>query len=464
MRDIEEQKPVTVPVAHSPIQQQSYQSGPYSDTDAPNLGTVPYTTTSSSFNYPVVYSYPPPPPSHPSYVLVQAPSPTMYSHQNTLSQVMSLGESHSRVDGYQWSVPVHIPSQNLMYTTVPVSRMLEYYPGNVAPSVGVQDINFVDSDDVRQVFGRVYALSRDQAGCRLLQRLICSCSEHCVELMYNEIQHVLPHIMTHCFGNYFIQCLFNRASPALRFHIINSISGSFDVLCSSMYGSRSVQAMVIQLSSNTELTRLFVRNISPFVDSMCTNKYGNHVIQRCLEYFNVHSKGQIIHSLLSCYRTLCLDQYGNTVIQIAISTMPETSYLSEVIANEALSMMQDTYGNYVIQTLLEHCPTLSQIVCCKCIDCFVQLSKQKCSSVVMERCFTVAPLTIKAQYVNEICAPGNIMGLVTDKYGNFVLQTALTNVPDSMKNQLINALRPCSHLLDRCGWGKKIITQLEHSS
>jgi len=282
--------------------------------------------------------------------------------------------------------------------------------------------------------------------------------------MYHEIQHVLFHVMTHFFGNYFFQRLFYRASLNLRFQIVSSVLQSLAAACAHVYGSRSVQSMICHISQSTELTDIFVQGILPYVQPLCMSKYGNHVIQRCLECFDANGKEPIIQALRSNFASLCTNQYGNAVFQKAIETSADMAPLSLDLANETVVLMQDTYGNYVIQALLNRSPHLVEIVCEKCVNWVVHLSKQKFSSVVMESCIDVAPPSIQAQYVNEICHPSNIGGLVNHRYGNFVLQKALCSLQGQLKCQLVDALRPWAHLLDRSGWGRRIISHLEDKS
>lgn len=54
--------------------------------------------------------------------------------------------------------------------------------------------------------------------------------------------------------------------------------------------------------------------------TLSMNKYGSHVVQKCLQQLGKERSTGIVEELISCpsqFLSLCRDQYGNFVVQTA---------------------------------------------------------------------------------------------------------------------------------------------------
>jgi hypothetical protein len=69
--------------------------------------------------------------------------------------------------------------------------------------------------------------------------------------------------------------------------------------------------------------------------------------------------------------------------------------------------------------------------------------RQKFSSNVVERCLKLSSTHWRAIIIRELTAQDSVAELLKDRYGNYVLQTCLSVVSPSPRNDV---KRPCAQL------------------
>ncbi len=80
----------------------------------------------------------------------------------------------------------------------------------------------------------------------------------------------------------------------------------------------------------------------------------------------------------------------------------------------------------------------NQRLCEYIIDNFIQLSNEKCSSNVVEKCIMHCSRANQDMVVDFIInTPGVIPALLFNQYGNYVIQTALTVLPKNSRRFLL---------------------------
>lgn len=71
------------------------------------------------------------------------------------------------------------------------------------------------------------------------------------------------------------------------------------------------------------------------------------------------------------------------------------------------------------------------------------LSTQKCSSNVVEKCLREAPERERARIILELIHDPRLLNVLVDKYGNYVIQTALRESEVVKCNNMSNRLLAC---------------------
>jgi len=228
----------------------------------------------------------------------------------------------------------------------------------------------------------------------------------------------------------------------------------------NMHGTRAVQKMIEFLTTPEQITivkRALANSVVPLIQDL----NGNHVIQRCLNRLSP-SDNQFIYDSVSqtgnCVE-VATHRHGCCVLQRCIdhaSDSQKLQLINEVIAN-ALVLVQDPYGNYVVQYVLDlPFQGLASELARRFLGHIPILSTQKFSSNVIEKCLNVADAATRAVLIQELVEYDNLLYLLQDPYANYVIQTSL-NVSEPMQHaRLVEAIRPHLAALRNTPYGKRI--------
>jgi len=123
--------------------------------------------------------------------------------------------------------------------------------------------------------------------------------------------------------------------------------------------------------------------------------------------------------------------------------------------------MQDPFGNYVVQYVLDHGrQTEAWSVAQKCIGNVALLSTQKFSSNVMEKCLEKANDQIVCAIVLELSAPETLLRLLMDQFANYVIQKAISVAPVDMARNFVDSIRAHMNVLKDSSGGRKILAKI----
>lgn len=90
-----------------------------------------------------------------------------------------------------------------------------------------------------------------------------------------------------------------------------------------------------------------------------------------------------------------------------------------------------------------------------------QLSVQKFSSNVIEKCLERADDETKALFVSELCDCKTIHHLLNDQYANYVVQRALTVASLDQGTLLVNAIKPHLEAIRNTSCGRRLVNKIQ---
>jgi Pumilio-family RNA binding repeat len=156
---------------------------------------------------------------------------------------------------------------------------------------------------------------------------------------------------------------------------------------------------------------------------------GNHVIQKCLTQLRPED-AQFVYDAAGKHALIVgTHRHGCCVLQRCIdhATGIQKNKLIHDITVNSFTLVQDPFGNYVIQYILDLNYVEYTKPLCYCFQgSIVQLSKQKFSSNVIEKCIRVADPLSQTMMVEELVVDGAEMErMLRDPYANYVMQTAV---------------------------------------
>ncbi|KAJ0235448.1 Pumilio RNA-binding repeat-containing protein [Hirschfeldia incana] len=160
----------------------------------------------------------------------------------------------------------------------------------------------------------------DAHGTRAIQDLMRSlCSEEQISRLMETC--LLQVIVQNCYqialdqhGCCMLQQCIGKSPPEIRDPLISGILTNSLGLCINRYGNYAVQ-YVLEME-NFQVAASLSRYLDGHYVQLSCDKFGSHVVQKCLETRQFNSR-RIINELISDIDSILVDRFGNYVIQTA---------------------------------------------------------------------------------------------------------------------------------------------------
>ncbi|KAJ7570225.1 hypothetical protein O6H91_01G110600 [Diphasiastrum complanatum] len=316
---------------------------------------------------------------------------------------------------------------------------------------------------LEEVKGQIYAIAKDQHGCRFLQRKFDEGSVEDIKTIFSEIFDHIVELMTDPFGNYLIQKLLEvcTESQRMQFLLVATQKAELVSISLNMHGTRAVQKLIETLTS-PEQVDIVIRSLQPGVVNLIKDLNGNHVVQRCLQHLSNKDSQFIFDAAASHCVEIATHRHGCCVLQrcVDFSSGPQRDRLFSEIAANALVLSQDPYGNYVVQYILDlNILWASNEVMVRLGGNYPQLAMQKFSSNVVEKCLKLADEENRTRIIHELITSSSLGQLLHHEYANYVIQCALSVSKGALHTNLVEALRPHLPALRSSPYGKRILSR-----
>jgi hypothetical protein len=357
---------------------------------------------------------------------------------------------------------------------------------------------------IQNLAGQIRRLSRDQMGCRLLQQALMEDGPEAATGIFQELLPYMAELMMDPFGNYLFQKLLDSISSKERELLVRSVSPRLVQASLNLHGTRSVQKVIDvcstsgilqdvdaspdEIASKNRMAATVAQALKPAASRLCIDSHGNHVMQRILSGFPPAYTQFIYKCVASSVTDVARHRHGCCVIQRCLDSHPQLHYITveeleasndctkaivesrknlmDQICSGALHLMQDAYGNYVVQYVLDVCvgqPGEFEIIdsiCETTIGRVSQLSIQKFSSNVIEKCLEKCSDKMRAVYLREITSAESMKSLMNDPFGNYVVQRALGVSTHDQAVALVEAMRPHLLALKNTAPGRRIMGKI----
>lgn len=337
--------------------------------------------------------------------------------------------------------------------------------------VGVQDKKLIDREMIMKLStvpfeslrGEILSLSKDQYGCRFLQKKIEESISN-FQLIFNEIYSHTFELMIDPFGNYLIQKILDYCSDLEKNVIVESCSSNLYSIALNQHGTRALQKMIDCVTTPYQIS-LIRDSLSLHVVDLIQDLNGNHVIQKCINKFVDHDCQFIIDSICQNVVVVSTHKHGCCVLQKCLNNcnLAQLRQLSDKIIENSIVLMQDQFGNYVVQYLLSiNNYEVNEKLILKILPSIPLLSVQKFSSNVVEKCLKNSCNNISAQskMIDVILQPQNLSLLMRDQFGNYVIQTSLDVATEEYKFKLIMSIRPMISSIKTTPFGRRIQSKI----
>eukprot|EP00759_Apiculatamorpha_spiralis_P013823 PhF_6_TR20535/c0_g1_i1/m.29642 len=312
------------------------------------------------------------------------------------------------------------------------------------------------------ILGHIGVLALDPIGARVITKLIN-------EYLYNitpeaepvlmEIVSVSPRLMV---DNNGVMVMLKFLEIAAEYHItllLQTLATEIHLVCFTLNGANCVLRMVDRFTLLPGLRALLTGCLRPRIIELMKDMHGCRVVQRCLEKWSNHDNQFIFVALLGRCREVSCDRHGCCIFQRCLekATNQQRVVLSTEVLGELLHLVQDPFGNYIVQYLMDlEIPNFNAQCAMRLLHNVVPLACNKFSSNVVERCLRVAPPETFQVMLDEIMDPTVLPSLVQHQFGNYVVQTALSQAQPQQLASVRDLLGSLLPLVKRTPCGRKL--------
>ncbi|KAK8171157.1 armadillo-type protein [Phyllosticta citrichinensis] len=308
----------------------------------------------------------------------------------------------------------------------------------------------------------IVELCKDQHGCRYLQKQIEGRNLDVVRKIFDATKEHVVDLMQDPFANYLCQKMLEFCNDEQRTRLIINAAPQMVSIALNQHGTRALQKMIEYVSTRDQINTI-IAALCQNVVTLIQDLNGNHVIQKCLNHLGSEDAAFIFHAVGDACVIVGTHRHGCCVLQRCIdhSSGHQRNTLIAQITGNAISLVQDPFGNYVVQYILDLQEEGFTVPLCQSFRGRVcQLSKQKFSSNVMEKCIRVSNAECKRALIEELLQVGELERLIRDSYGNYVVQTALDYSDAPTKVRLVEACRPMLPSIRSTPYGRRIATKV----
>jgi hypothetical protein len=308
----------------------------------------------------------------------------------------------------------------------------------------------------------IYSLCKDQHGCRFLQKKLEERNAENIQIIFDETAPHVVELMTDPFGNYLCQKLLEFCNDEQRNTLVRNAAPAMVQIAFNQHGTRALQKM-IEFISTEDQTQMIIRALSGQVVDLIQDLNGNHVIQKCLNHLKSPDAQFIFDAVGEHCITVGTHRHGCCVLQRCIdhaSGFQKVDLIRKITAH-SFHLVQDPFGNYVVQYILDlNDASFTTPMCQGFQGKICELSKQKFSSNVIEKCIRCAEPHVKSMMIEELLDVEQLEHLMRDSYGNYVIQTALEFAPAELCIHLIDAMRPILPSIRQTPYGRRIMSKV----
>ncbi|XP_024972040.1 pumilio homolog 12-like [Cynara cardunculus var. scolymus] len=329
-----------------------------------------------------------------------------------------------------------------------------------------QNHQFMSSWSLKELKGRIYALAKDQNGCRILQAMFERPTMEEVQMVLSEVVDSISDLMKDQFGNYLVQKLVVLCNNDQKLQILISlikVPTNIILVCMNPHGTRAVQKLLENLKDPNQI-KLVMKALHHGAATLANDPNGHHVIQYCLVNFHSDINKPILTEIADeCFK-VATDRSGCCVLQACVEHSRgevRTRLVAEIMAN-SVHLAEDPFGNYVLQHMLGlHIPEFTLLLVRQLQGNFASLSCNKYGSNVVEKCLKESGEEVSTRIILEIIRSPNSYLLLVDPYANFVIQSALKVSKGFAHECLCGLISKHTSSMRSNLYGKKILERFE---
>ena len=340
---------------------------------------------------------------------------------------------------------LHINNKNVINNNNSINDNLIFELRNLLEHSGKIDFyiyNFIK--------GKIVSIIKNHKGSKIFQKYLKSThSDEILHLIFTELHQSLGELIIDPYANYFCKKFFTYLNQNDRIEFLKSIEQSFIDLSSDNIGTYPIQSIIEHLNSKNEKD-IIISGIKDGFIKLFFDAFGCHVLEKLLTCFEDEYVNFIYTYIFDNFLNLTNNSNGIYIIK-KILTFTQKKELHEklksIVKKNAIFLIKQSYGNFVIQVIIEIWEDYKEIT-----DLFkghfFPLSLEKYASNVIERCIE-KDKEILENYIKEIIEGNCISDVMKSNYGNYVVQKVIKLSEGESKMKFVfNAAKEIDKLKD----------------
>lgn len=191
-----------------------------------------------------------------------------------------------------------------------------------------------------------------QSGCRVIHRLLERVNTKQLSAFYNKVRSNVSNLIRSQSGNHIVS-RFVKGLPEKAKDIVEIISPDLKELISDTHGCHVVQLVFGEYDIDT--LRPLINEVIQSVEALATNQYGNYIVQIALGKGTGDDLKKLLSSIMTHFYEFSVHKYASNVIEKCV-TKESLEMFPDLFKNreeDIVRLMNNEYGNYVIQTVLQ---------------------------------------------------------------------------------------------------------------
>ena len=288
------------------------------------------------------------------------------------------------------------------------------------------------------VKGKFLSIIKNHKGSKIFQKYLKSThSDEILHLIFVELSPNLDELIIDPYANYFCKKFFSYLNQKDRIDFLKGIEKSLIKLSSDSIGTYPIQTIIEHL--NTKIEKMIVISaIKDRFEELIYDPFGCHVLEKLLICFEDEYVMFIYSYIFDKFLYLANNNNGICIIKKILTFTNKKNLhekLKSIVIENALYLIQQSYGNFVIQIIIESWNDYKDIIILF-KGHFFKLSLEKYASNVIERCIEKDE-EILNDYIDEIINSNCIYEVMKSNYGNYVIQKAIKLAKGENKNKFV---------------------------
>ncbi|MBA0639960.1 hypothetical protein Goklo_022953 [Gossypium klotzschianum] len=340
------------------------------------------------------------------------------------------------------------------------SSMFDDVNSNVSP--GFQPIFSLDSEYSYGYSNRVIDMAKTEEGSKDLQKLLSNSTNN--NMIFSWVFDFIVELMIDQSGRYLFQKLIESADETQLQMILEKLLVPHNYIYYASllkYGSCSIKKLITVLEKSPLITCV-IKALSDKFEKLMMDPIGHYVIFECLDVLDSQTNDPLnIQAMKHCLELVRHEQ-GSVSMSGFVTRIkgPRRDQLLKLISRNSAFLAQDPTGNYVVQCVIRlQNPAMNDQIFRNLEGYYVKLSTTKTGSYVVEHCLLSSGLD---RVINELLRSDRLVSVAKDRYGNYVVQTALKESKKreiSLHGSLVVKLEQHLKCLQH-GYGRNVVSVL----